>query len=211
VHFESEGANQTQTVTITDNAGNSKDFTSPAVNIDWTPPTTTVSSSGTTTTTVTLSHSDNLSGVNATYYTVDGGTPKTYTAPFTLAQGNHDVYYWSFDNAGNEEGHQYLSVDTRYAVTVAVANVSGKRGGKVTLSATVTQAGTKNKISGKAVTVLVDGAFVGNAYTNKQGVASLSYTIPTSFTTGQHVIAAIAQQDGTYKPGTGNGTLTVSR
>ncbi|HET9787261.1 MAG TPA: PQQ-binding-like beta-propeller repeat protein, partial [Pyrinomonadaceae bacterium] len=40
LHFSSEGANQNQEVTVTDNAGNSATFTSPAVNIDLTKPST---------------------------------------------------------------------------------------------------------------------------------------------------------------------------
>jgi len=36
--FNAEGAGQTQTVNVTDNAGNRATFISPAVNIDWTPP-----------------------------------------------------------------------------------------------------------------------------------------------------------------------------
>ncbi len=38
LHFTAEGANQTQQVTVTDNAGNTATFTSPAVNIDLTKP-----------------------------------------------------------------------------------------------------------------------------------------------------------------------------
>ena len=42
VSFNSEGQNQTQSVTVYDNAGNSTTSTSPAVNIDWTPPMVTI-------------------------------------------------------------------------------------------------------------------------------------------------------------------------
>src|SRR5687767_3048354 len=41
LHFVAEGANQTQEVTVTDRAGNSATFTSPAINIDLTPPSST--------------------------------------------------------------------------------------------------------------------------------------------------------------------------
>jgi hypothetical protein len=212
LHFASEGAGQTQTVTVTDNAGNSAQFTSPAVNIDLTAPTTTASATGTTTSTVTLSATDNLSGVNATYYSVDGGPQQSYTGSFTLAQGLHWVRYCSVDKAGNQETVQELDIDTRFAVTVSVASASGKRGGKVTLSATVTQSGSsKAKLGGKAVTFTVDGVFAGNAVTSKQGVASVSFTIPTSLATGPHTIAAVAQPDGTYQAGYATGTLTVTK
>src|SRR5262249_20754081 len=39
LRFSTEGAGQTQTVTVTDRAGNSATFTSPAFSIDMTPPT----------------------------------------------------------------------------------------------------------------------------------------------------------------------------
>jgi hypothetical protein len=41
--FTAEGASQTQSVTVTDRAGNSASFTSPRVNIDWTAPQVTAS------------------------------------------------------------------------------------------------------------------------------------------------------------------------
>jgi hypothetical protein len=43
LHFGAAGAGQTQSVTVTDAAGNSATFTSPAINIDLTPPTLTAS------------------------------------------------------------------------------------------------------------------------------------------------------------------------
>jgi len=44
------------------------------------------------------------SGVKATYYTLDGGPPLTYVAPFTVSKvGTTTVEYWSVDNVGNEE------------------------------------------------------------------------------------------------------------
>ena len=92
--FASEGANQTQSVTVTDNAGNSAAFSSPAVSIDLTAPVTTASVSGAT---VTLAAADSLSGVAATYYTIDGGAQQTYTAPFTRHRRRqpHAVAYHS--------------------------------------------------------------------------------------------------------------------
>ena len=72
VHFATEGAAQTQVVTITDNASNSAVFTTPSISIDLTAPLTTASVTGAT---VTLSASDALSGVASTVYSVDGGNP----------------------------------------------------------------------------------------------------------------------------------------
>jgi hypothetical protein len=53
---------------------------------------------------VTLSAIDNLSGVDSTWYIIDSGVWKLYTAPFMVSSdGNHTVYYRSLDKAGNTE------------------------------------------------------------------------------------------------------------
>jgi len=53
---------------------------------------------------VTLSASDNTSGVDSTWYKIDAGYWQFYVAPFTLSDdGEYTVYYRSIDNAGNQE------------------------------------------------------------------------------------------------------------
>jgi hypothetical protein len=53
---------------------------------------------------VTLNATDDMSGVNATYYRIDGGPWMTYTEPFIVTtDGEHTVQYKSVDNAGNIE------------------------------------------------------------------------------------------------------------
>jgi len=54
--------------------------------------------------TVTLSATDNISGVGSTTYKLDDGLWDTYTEPFVVSgDGNHIVRYYSIDNAGNAE------------------------------------------------------------------------------------------------------------
>ena len=54
--------------------------------------------------TVTLSATDNASGVAHTYYKVDGGSYIAYSGPFAVATvGAHTVFYYSVDVAGNTE------------------------------------------------------------------------------------------------------------
>ena len=55
------------------------------------------------TVTLQLSATDGLSGVDTTYYTVDGGTTQTGTSVLLVDEGVHHVNYWSVDNAGNIE------------------------------------------------------------------------------------------------------------
>ncbi len=55
------------------------------------------------------------SGVKATYYTMDGHSSHTYTAPFSVSsQGSHTVTYWSVDNAGNIGDGQELHREDRH-------------------------------------------------------------------------------------------------
>ena len=78
-----------------------------------TPPTTTVDAPtdwSNTAITVTLAASDGLSGVAATYYTINGGPATVGTSiPFSL-DGVYTLDYWSVDNAGNEESHHAVVV-----------------------------------------------------------------------------------------------------
>jgi hypothetical protein len=117
--FTAEGAGQTQDVTVTDNAGNSRTFTSAEVNIDKTKPSTTDSEPAADgcngwyhgTVSVTLNASDALSGVQFTKFRVDGGAAQTYGSAFPVGgDGYHTVEYWSVDKADNEEAHHTLNI-----------------------------------------------------------------------------------------------------
>jgi outer membrane protein assembly factor BamB len=139
LHFVAEGANQTQQVTVTDNAGNSATFTSPAVNIDLTPPSTTAVFPGVNQDeqqwlrgplTVTLNATDNLSGVApGSFFRLDGGGVNFVIGQFVIpASGTHTFEYWSVDIAGNVEPHKtrILKIDPTPPVTQA--SVSGTAG-----------------------------------------------------------------------------------
>ena len=89
--------------------------------------------------TVTLAATDAGSGVAATYVRL-GGTggyaPYVDTAkPVVAANGSTDVWYFSTDHAGNAEAPAKVTVriDTTRPRTVALADVSVRRGGGATL------------------------------------------------------------------------------
>lgn len=134
LHFVSEGANQTQQVTVTDKVGNTATFTSPALNIDLTKPSTSAIIPGnqewfTGPVSVTLNASDNLSGVATTFYRIDGGSAQTYTTTFSIASdGVHTVEFWSVDVASNTETHQTRTVKIDSTPPVTQASVSGAAG-----------------------------------------------------------------------------------
>jgi len=134
LHFTSEGGNQSQMVMVSDQAGNNGFFPSPAVKIDWTPPTTFSAPSGTTGNNgwymsqvfILLGGSDALSGIQNTFYQVDGGATQTYVAPLSISSdGTHTVNYWSVDLAGNTEQQHSVVVNIDKGAPTTVASVSG--------------------------------------------------------------------------------------
>lgn len=139
-----EGTGLTASASVSDNAGNTTTARSaPDVKIDRTAPVTAVSApSGWTSTaaTVRLSSSDNLSGVAATHYSVDGGPALTYDAPFTLDEGDHTLSYWAVDSAGNAEATKSTQVRVDSSAPVIghrlspVANANGWHNGAVSVT-----------------------------------------------------------------------------
>lgn len=152
--FGSEGANQTQQVFVTDQVGNSATLTSPAVKIDWTAPVTTSAISGTIvpgvtawykdSVQVTLTKTDSLSGVRSTSYALDGGTSQNYVSPVTIqTDGSHTFYYWSSDNAGNNESQHVITfrIDAN-APSTQISTGSGFYASPATVTLTATDSGT---------------------------------------------------------------------
>ncbi|MDQ2688365.1 MAG: hypothetical protein M3Y28_10925, partial [Armatimonadota bacterium] len=141
--FSAEGANQTQTVTVTDKAGNVAQFTSPAVNVDLTAPVTIATSqSAPTGQQITLSATDNLSAVATTVYTVDGGAQQAHngTAFTVTGNGPHTVTFSSTDKAGNTEIAKTFTFTVNISAPITTATLAGPQGnngfytGKVTVT-----------------------------------------------------------------------------
>ena len=158
IQFNAEGNNQTQQVTVSDQRGNTATLTSPVVRIDWTAPVTTSAVAGTVvpgitqwykdSAQVTLTRTDNLSGVRTTSYNIDGGTTQTYISPFTVqTDGSHTINYWSSDTAGNNETQQarVVNVDVNAPVTqISAGNGFYADPAPVTLTATDSGSGVAN-------------------------------------------------------------------
>lgn len=171
LHFGAEGANQTQDVTVTDNVGNTATITSPAINIDLTTPSTSIFIPGINQSQelfsgpvqVTLTASDNLSGVANTFYSINGGPTQSYAGTFSItADGVYTIEYWSVDVASNTETHKTRTVRIDSTAPVTQASLAGAAGVnnwfrssvQVSLSAT-------DNISGVAFTFYrVDGGAV---------------------------------------------------
>ncbi|HVQ01804.1 MAG TPA: FG-GAP-like repeat-containing protein [Candidatus Thermoplasmatota archaeon] len=109
--FDTDGLNELKACEI---IYGGKEYIWKYISPDTIPPVTVCSLVGTmdgseyvTNVTVTLTATDNGSGVDRTMYTLDNGTWAAYVAPFIVSDnGTHTVLYYSVDKAGNTESTQ---------------------------------------------------------------------------------------------------------
>ena len=59
---------------------------------------------------LTLTATDNLTGVAATYFTINGGATQLYTGPITLDEGKFVIRFWSVDGVGNIEAAHTIRI-----------------------------------------------------------------------------------------------------
>ncbi|MEA2055051.1 MAG: PKD domain-containing protein [Candidatus Thermoplasmatota archaeon] len=113
-NVSAEGENEVEYYS-TDEAGNSEDIKSITVKIDNNHPQTNSSINGSLgnngwyvgTVTITLNASDALSGVDYTKYKIDDGDWENYGGGVSIgSNGNHTLYFYSVDNAGNVEAEK---------------------------------------------------------------------------------------------------------
>ena len=117
---DGEGDDLSATASVTDKAGNVRSTIVDGIKIDRTKPETTASKPETYSTgwyagavKVTLTGSDDRSGVDEVRYTVDGGDATVYNAEAGLVVGEkgvHTIRYWSVDKAGNAGDAKELEV-----------------------------------------------------------------------------------------------------
>jgi outer membrane protein assembly factor BamB len=124
LHFTSEGANQTQDVTVTDNAGNSATFTSPAVNIDFTLPVVTASANPSTapkrpqpvSVTISGTATDALSGIGSASFNVIDEYGVTQPSGSVTVQANGSYSFTlslpATKQGNDKNGHLYTFVVT---------------------------------------------------------------------------------------------------
>src|SRR5205823_8788627 len=120
----------------TDVAGLSGPIQSLVIAVDTTPPTTVAALSGqegsngwfVSNVTVFLNATDALSGLTNLSYRIDNGSWQTYSGPFLLAEGLHQVDFLAIDLAGNVEALQSLNVAIDTTPPTSSAIVSGTLG-----------------------------------------------------------------------------------
>ncbi len=125
---------------------------------------------------VTLNATDNLAGVNVTKYKINDGDWENYTGSFNVSEeGINKVYFYSIDNASNEEAEKnvtiridYTKPETNYTINATYGNNGWIRSSaKIKFSAKDNLAGvnvTKYKINDGdwenytgEITISVDG------------------------------------------------------
>jgi hypothetical protein len=155
-----------------DKAGNWSQTAQDIVQIDTTAPKTVPSFTGpqtggtwTGTVTITLNATDNLSGVAATYYKLDGGPQATYFAPIMVSWvGAHKIVVWSVDLAGNVEkaGTTTWTIDSTTSISLQVSPSPSIAGSQVMIKAFVVPAIYGSNPAG-SVTFYDGGALLGEA------------------------------------------------
>ncbi|MEW6069522.1 MAG: Ig-like domain-containing protein, partial [Candidatus Thermoplasmatota archaeon] len=119
-----------------DLAGNVESTKSITFKIDKTAPTTTYSLSGSSGNnnwyvsdiTLSLSTSDALSGVNKTYYKIETGAGQEGTSLTLTQEGMHTIYYYSTDNASNQEVEKNITVKIDKTAPTTTHSLSGTVG-----------------------------------------------------------------------------------
>jgi hypothetical protein len=158
---------------------------------DTTPPVTTCTLAGdlvgevyTSDVTVTLTATDDDSGVNYTMYKVDSGSWEEYSIPFVVSgTGAHTVAFYSVDIAGNEEVEQTETFTIQYPIEITI---SGGFGVKATIKNTgaadltnvswsITLDGTMIFV-GKSKTGTIEALAVGESVTVKDFVIGFGKT-----------------------------------
>jgi hypothetical protein len=132
-----DGSDLVASASASDRAGNTTTAdSSPAVRIDRTPPSTSATvadplASGWYAGAVTLALAavDGLSGVDKTYYSVDGGAAQLYddSAKPSIGKGTHTVVFWSVDNAGNSEDRSAAGHSLTIKVDDVKPTITGSR------------------------------------------------------------------------------------
>ena len=172
----------------TDRADNEEQMQYLAFNVDANPPVTHAAVSGTpgangwykSAVQVTLSADEAGSGLDATYYSIDGGPAQAYAyTPITVSgAGAHTVSYWSTDRAGNAEAAQssVVKIDSTAPTTEAAVSGTPNADGWYQNSARVTLTAS-DATSGVAAThYMVDGG------------AQQTYSAPFDVPAGSHTI-----------------------
>jgi len=116
--------------------------------------------------TVTLTATDNSSGVNYTKYILDAGEWTIYTAPFVVSgNGEHTVAFYSVDNASNTEVEKSTTFTIQYPIEITIKGGLG-------VSAIIKNTGTTD-LTNISWTITLDGKLIFFGKTKPGTIESL--------------------------------------
>jgi hypothetical protein len=131
--------------------------------------------------TVTLTVTDNLSGVDSTMYSLDSGAWTTYTAPFVVStNGDHTVLFYSVDNVGNIETEKNSTFTIQKETSSLTITIKGGLG----VSATITNTGAID-LANVNWTITLDGKLIFLGKTNSGSIPTIA--VGGSVTVGDFV------------------------
>ncbi len=199
-----------------DNAGNFSPEPYEYVDIDETAPVTTAALSGTlngsvynSAVQVTLSATDNLSGVQFTYYQLDGGSSTTYSGAFNVtALGSHSVKFHSVDYASNVESTKTVNFTiSKASQTITFANPGTQTYGTLlTLTATASSGLAVTYTSTTPTICTVSGSVVTFVTTGTCGIdanqAGSTYVAPAPQVGHAWLVTKASQTITFTNPGT---------
>ncbi|MFA5102544.1 MAG: hypothetical protein WC525_05280 [Candidatus Thermoplasmatota archaeon] len=118
--------------------------------------------------TVTLTATDDSSGVAYTKFNVDGGGWNNYSTPF-IVQGNgeHTVEYYSVDNAGNVETTKSTTFTIQYPTVLSITLKGG-----LGVSAVIKNTGTED-LTNIAWSITLDGKLIFVGKTKSGTISAL--------------------------------------
>jgi cytochrome c len=153
---------------------------------DTTPPVTTCALTGTmqggvyiTDVTATLTATDDMSGVNYTMYKIDNGVWTMYSVPFIITgNGEHTIYFYSVDNAGNIETTKTSVFTIQYPLQITIKGGLG-------ITATIKNNGTTD-LTGLTWKIELSGGIIliGKTKTGTVDIAAGSSVTEKDFVFG---------------------------
>lgn len=148
---------------------------------------------------LTLTASDDRSGIAKTYYKLDGASDVEYTAPIDIAAGNHTVEYRAVDVAGNSETAKLFSSAVGVAsVSIVPASVTGgtAAAGTITLDAPAPAGGTQVSVTSASGAIGLPSTVSVTA-----GQTSATFTITTNAVAADTDASIIASVNGVSATG----------
>ncbi|MBI1184993.1 hypothetical protein GC194_12025 [bacterium] len=145
------------------------------------------------TTTLSLPSSDNLSGLNRTLYNFDNGTDRRYYGNInigSLADGQHTIYYYSYDNVKNEEVKKSLSFYLDKIPPVTTYSIDGDLCEKGSIKWVSTRSVVKLSATDNKAGVFKIYYRIGRSLETVHGETRVDYGAPISIpaTYGAHVL-----------------------